>query len=59
MLIVRVEYAPSCASCGTECDLKCCKQSDTESCSPHVEVWYCNDCLNKMEEDEENYRVLE
>lgn len=59
MLIIRADYTPSCTSCGSEFSLVNCKQSDTETNSPHIEIWYCKECLNKMEEDEDNYRIME
>ena len=59
MLLLRYDYAPNCVGCGSVHELKCFQVNDNEAFAPSYEAWYCKECVDKMEEDEENYRILE
>lgn len=61
MKLIRPDNPARCGECGTTKDLVVCTTKDSpnhpSSVNAVMEI-FCNNCLNKFEEDEENYTVM-
>lgn len=56
MTIIRTDKALTCGFCEKNKDLVSCTVKKNEKVTTEC---YCQDCLNDLEDDEKNYRVLE